>query len=703
MNTKVPMQVPYGAVYFRKSNPPKKDWERDYRTASEDGVNIFRHWFMWGAIEVAPGVFDWEDFDRQLDLAEKHGIKTIIAEIIHSIPEWVYRRYPHLVYERADGSRARSLMGHSSATGGFGAGLCLDSEEARSLAGNFLSELARRYRSHPALLGYDVWNECNYPHDVCYCENTQKKFRRWLAEKYGNVAELNRAWQRYSYTEWDDVMAPAEMAIYPECIDWLDFRKDTFHEQMQWRIDTLREVDGKALMSAHGIAASISNMALGGSDDWLAASKVELYGFTWVASRKGAEPWKQWHAVDLVRSASRGKPFWHAEAQGGPLWLQPQVVGRPRNDGRVTEAEDLRIWNLTSFAGGARGILFPRWRSLLDGPLFGAFGPYGMDGSRTEQSAMAGRIAVWANEAGQRKLFEAHPIRGDIGILVVPESQTGSYLLAQNGAWDLYAPMMWGAYRAFFDRNIQADWVHINDMDGYRTLYFPYPIMLSEGHARRLMEWVEAGGALVCEGCPAYFGAGGHVGEVQPNFGLDALFGAVQSDVEFMPDILKELSFHFDGDRVQGGTYLQTYRPTTGTARGFLSDGSVVAVEHSYGTGKTLLVGTFPSEAYYRTQDGATGRFFAGVLAWAGIEQAVVSSLPDVTARLSEGDDGLYLWALNSSRGETEVELAFASRFSFKPGALLWEGGTAAEAGARRLTLKIRGRDAVIMALSPGS
>jgi beta-galactosidase len=31
---------PYGAVYFRKSNPPHEDWARDYQTAAEDGINI---------------------------------------------------------------------------------------------------------------------------------------------------------------------------------------------------------------------------------------------------------------------------------------------------------------------------------------------------------------------------------------------------------------------------------------------------------------------------------------------------------------------------------------------------------------------------------------------------------------------------------------------------------------------------------------
>jgi beta-galactosidase len=37
---------PFGAVHFRKSNPPEQDWDRDHKTAAQMGVNVFRHWFM---------------------------------------------------------------------------------------------------------------------------------------------------------------------------------------------------------------------------------------------------------------------------------------------------------------------------------------------------------------------------------------------------------------------------------------------------------------------------------------------------------------------------------------------------------------------------------------------------------------------------------------------------------------------------------
>ncbi len=156
--TKHTIQLPFGAVYFRKSNPPRTDWARDYGTAAQDGLNIFRHWFMWGSIETAPGVYDWSDYDRQMDLAAENGIKTIIAELIHAVPDWAMKRYAHAIQVRADGTKLASHMGVSSASGGFsnnggGAGaLTLNCPEVKEAAGRFLTALATRYKDHPAHL-----------------------------------------------------------------------------------------------------------------------------------------------------------------------------------------------------------------------------------------------------------------------------------------------------------------------------------------------------------------------------------------------------------------------------------------------------------------------------------------------------------------------------------------------------------------------
>ncbi len=583
------LQLPFGAVYFRKSNPPRADWERDYRVAAEDGMNLFRHWFMWGSIETAPGVYDWADYDRQMDLAAANGIKTMVAELIHAVPDWAVKKFDHARQVRANGTRLASNMGVSPATGGFsnnggGAGaLSLNCPEVKEAAGGFLRALATRYKDHPALFGYDVWNECNYAADVDYSDYAKAAFRVWLQDKYHDLATLAVAWNRYSYSGWDDIEPPTQMAPYPECIDWQDFRHQNFYDQFQWRIDTIRSVDPDNLIAAHGVSGAIPNLTANGCDDWLAASKVEIYGFTWIAARKGNEAWKSWYGVDIVRAAARGKPFWHAERQGGPLWLQPQVIGRDKEDGRVADPEDVRLWNMISLAGGARGLMCPRWRPLLDGPLFGAFGAYGMDGSRTPRSRMSSRIAKWANHPAQAALWKARPVRGEIGILVVPETQQFEFLLSFDRAEKPYPAAMWGAYRGFLDNGLQPDWVHIDDIADYDLLYFPYPIMLKAAQAAIIAGWVERGGTLIAEACPGYFGDRGHVGTVQPNSGLDRVFGVREDEVEFMPDIGGRIRFAFDGWPVNGGGLLQSYHLAGGTERGRFDDGGVAVVEHRHG------------------------------------------------------------------------------------------------------------------------
>src|SRR5947209_1577914 len=511
-------RIPYGAVYFRKSNPPREDWARDYRTAAEDGMNTFRHWFLWSAIEVAPGGYDWEEYDRQLDLAVENGIQTILAEMITAAPEWAWRRFAHARIELADGRRLHSQMSGSCVTGGFPA-LCLDHAEVRDAAGRFLTALAERYRGHPATGGYDVWNECNYGGHACHCPATAAAFREWLRGKYGDLRALGRAWFRHSFAEWEDVNPPRTRGPYPETLDWLQFQIEHAYDWMRWRVALLRAADPDHPITAHGIAGTLTSLASSGADDWRAAAEVASYGFTWVASRQGDAPWKQYHAADLTRAASRGKPFWHAEAQAGPLWMQPQVIGRPREDGRITQPEDIRLWNMVSFAAGATGILYPRWRPLLDGPLFGAFGPYGMDGGRTPRSEMAGRVARWANAPEQEPLWRSRPVRGDLGILIVPEAQLFCY--AQQGSSAYYAESLRGAYQGFFLHNIQADWVRLEAIAEYDLLYLPFPVMLADATVEALRAWVEAGGTLVCEGCPGYFGDAGHAHPSQPGRGLD--------------------------------------------------------------------------------------------------------------------------------------------------------------------------------------
>jgi len=701
---------PFGAVYFRKSNPPEADWERDHKTAAQMGVNIFRHWFMWASIENAPGKYDWRDYDRMVELEGQNNIQVIIAEIVNGAPEWMWDKYPQARRINADGSESYPGIGGSSATSS--APLCLDNEDVRGQAEKFLTAMVDRYRNKSAVLGYDVWNEGGM--QECFCSSTQAKFREWLKAKYGTVEALGRAWRRYSYASWEDVHPPRGGG-YGDSLDWREFQRDNAIRLLHWRTELIRRLDKKHAITAHG-TGTLTDIS------WRHAADVETYGYTWVASRHGNAPWMQFHAVDLSRAAARGKPFWHAEATGGPLWLQPQVVNRPLEDGRSSDDKDVRVWSLIDMTAGATGILFTRWRPLLDGPLFGAFGPMGMDGSVTSQAEMASKLARWTN--AHPDIWKSRPVKGDVGIVFVQEA--ADFNVIQSGvagegggggragrgaaggrgggggssnptAAGAYLQSLQGAYQAFFDSNIQADFVSINDIGEYPMIYLAYPEMLKKSTAEKLRDYVAKGGKLVSEGLPGYFGDGGTVGTVQPNLGLDQLFGARETYVQFTPDILDGLTLTVQGKQIGGGYFLQEYRLAGGQAAGQYANGHIAAVEHTSGSGKTLLIGTFPAGNYYRSHTSAAREFFAGLLPWAGIEQQVRSSDPEVKARLHKGAGGTYVWVINPTRTSKSVTISLPA--AFQKAVDLWQEGNHPAIAGKALTTTVEDRNAAVIRL----
>src|SRR5690606_34890380 len=157
--------------------------------------------------------------------------------------------------------------------------------------------------------------------------------------------------------------------------------------------------------------------------------------------------------------------------------------------------------------------------------------------------------------------------------------------------------------------------------------------------------------------------------------GLDALFGVREAEVEFMPDIGDRIALEFDGKPVAGGGFLQAYTATTGKPRGNFEGGRLAVVENSFGKGRTLLVGTHPGVAYFKTGNAGYRRYFADVFAWTGKSRHLQSDNAVVQIRLHEGPNGDYLWIVNPTRSEQVAEIEAGGRAL---GAVLWGDANAA-------------------------
>jgi len=164
-----------------------------------------------------------------------------------------------------------------------------------------------------------------------------------------------------------------------------------------------------------------------------------------------------------------------------------------------------------------------------------------------------------------------------------------------------------------------------------------------------------------------YFGDGGTVGAVQPNLGLDELFGARETYVQFTPDLLDKLTVTVNGKQIGGAYFLQEYKLAGGQTVGRYANGHIAAVEHTLESGKSLLIGTFPGGSYYRSHSSATREFFAGLLTWAGVQPQVQTSDPEVKARLHKGAGGTYLWIVNPTGRQRSVKISLPLAFSERP------------------------------------
>ena len=266
---------------------------------------------------------------------------------------------------------------------------------------------------------------------------------------------------------------------------------------------------------------------------------------TWVASR---HPGMQFQAVDVVRAGSRGKPFWHAGCPGdlcgcsrrlSTVPWTPAVARTTRTSARGISLTWPRVLPASSSHAGAHC-----WTARCSGRSV----ELGMDGSVTPQAEMASKLARWSN--AHPDLWKPRPVKGDVGIVFLVEEEDfnsvqsggaaaaggrggrGAAAAAGRGAAasagggtaaGAVSQSLQGAYQAFFDSNIQADFVSVDHIGEYPMIYGAYPEMLKKSTADKLRDYVAKAGKLISEGGPGYFGDGGNVGTAQPTLGLDEL------------------------------------------------------------------------------------------------------------------------------------------------------------------------------------
>lgn len=210
-------------------------------------------------------------------------------------------------------------------------GLCIDKEEAANLVLRFIRETSAHVAGHSALLAIDVWNEphlepmFDYRGDMlCYCGHSAERFREWLQKKYGTVDALNAAWFR-RYRDWCEALPPPRLGTGVDMMDWRLFWLENMRRWMRMRVTAAREGAPETWIQSHvAYSGYVGASGRGGlanelGDEFLLSREVDVFGLTCFPKWLMRDDPLFNHMInnEIVAAASREKPFYQVELQGG--------------------------------------------------------------------------------------------------------------------------------------------------------------------------------------------------------------------------------------------------------------------------------------------------------------------------------------------------------------------------------------------------
>lgn len=659
----------YGTQYYRYPSPPPDQWRKDLENIRSLNFNTVKIWAAWGRMHTAEGQADFSDLLQIMDICQDLGLKVVVNTILENAPYWLIRQCRSCLYEASDGRKFEPISRPNTPGGGW-PGFCLDNQEAREWAGQFLKLAGSALGGHPALWGWDVWNEVFFePIDYagfegrhwCYCEGSQQRFTQWLQDRY-SLEELSDAWRR-RYTSWDEVYAPRTRGGYADWWDWMRFRVWRMSDELGWRTEVLREADPAHPITSHGIGYSLHGRCTHLHDEWEAAKQVDSWGVSAFPKAGRQDACEHIFLLDLTRSACRpsGRRFWHTEIQGGQ-----SADGLQRSE--PVNARDTWLWNWNALASGADGLLYWQYRPERLGPESPGYGLVKVDGSLTERAEAASEMAAMLSK--HPEFVSAPAVKADVAIVVAHESQ--EYTQMACGSAKAYSEDVQGYYRFLHGSNIPVDFVLPEDLGQYRVAFLPFPLMLLPETAHALESFVSGGGALISSSMPAQFGDHGWVECTVPGLGLDAVFGARQKAVRWVEQGEADLLKLPRQESVQAAWYAESYEAEDAGGRWGSLEGPG-AVHNRYGKGRTWLIGTALGASFQRGNPGA-GALLRRLVDETGAKPHVRTSNPGLICRVRQSDSSLYVVCVGHSWGKVTLEVD--ERFgSFGSARELFAGG----------------------------
>jgi beta-galactosidase len=636
-------------------------WKADLLKIKGLGFNTVRTWVEWNVGEPREGEYHLENLDLLLRLADEVGLKVIIQVYVDSAPEWVGAKYPEGRYAAQDGQPIPS-----QAAPGF----CFDNKDVRKAILDFFQEVARHADKNSAFYGWDLWSEpaalnwarVGYKSEpmFCYCPASMERFRAWLQVKYGTLDKLNIAWHR-TFTDWKQIEPPrfGTILTYTDFMDWRVYYGYKLAEDLKMRNDAVRAVDHTHVTTSHAPNPSPLVRTLADpydpTDDFLMKDSVDFLGTSFYP--KLTSPEHNWTlnrrvlAMDLAASMTAGRGFYVGELQSG-FGVHGTTIGSE------VSPSDLQMWTWGMVSRGARAINYYAFYPMNAGYESGGYGMIQLDGTLTERSRRAGATAKIIQQNCDL-LLAAKPKPAEAAIVFSPLVPLLGGYDEENSRTAMHKALA-GYHRMFFERNIPVEVLSSRELAGqnlqkYKLIVLPYPLMMTNEEAMALREYVEKGGHLFVEARPGWVDEEGHAEPAIPGFDWTQMLGVRETSI----DPAKEVAVNWNGASFTGSNFAErlTILDSSTKVVAKFADGTPAAYEHKYGKGEAILLGTFAGQ--WNEANPVSHHPLGEILSdWAGLSLPELKAPALVELREMDAPAAKFIFLFNHADTSAKVEFA---------------------------------------------
>ena len=486
------MDFIWGAQYYRAPTPDRRYWRQDLANMKELGFTDIKYWVQWRWSHRDENEFYFDDLDELMDLANEFGLRVTLNTIFDVTPVWFLNKYPDSRQILTDGSEVKPYASACRQIGGM-AGPCYNHEMGITERQKFMTEVVKRYASHPAMYMWDVWNEPEQCHKyrrpsdetlTCYCPSCKQKFSKWLSAKYGDISSLNEKWGRF-YRSFDEIELPQNPQTFGDFIDFREFHLDTMTNEAKWRLDIVRKYDKNHKAYLHVVPnnSRIFN-AVTGVDDFALSRECDVF-----ASTNFAKP--IWSI--LTCSAANGKPAYNVECHigTGSTKMHPK---------HITLSDMVRDF-APQIGMGIRGFMFWQYHAERLGIEAPAWGVAKTDGT-------IGSIGVAAKDFYSRlkpylpTILECNTPNAQVAIWKGRKNELLSYAI--NGQLSSFADSIEAYVNMLYRNNynckiIDDMMLKKGELDGIKLLILPTPYEFDKELALATDAFVRSGGTVLCE------------------------------------------------------------------------------------------------------------------------------------------------------------------------------------------------------------